>query len=253
MQVLIVEDEHIAAEKLERLLNEIDPEINVLAKLESVRQTTAWLKENKADLIFLDIHLSDGNSFQIFEELEVRTPIIFTTAYDQYAIQAFKVNSVDYLLKPISKDDLMKSLEKLKQIHSVCEPHQPVDYTQIIESIKLNQKLYQKRFMVVVGDQIKTVQCEEVAYFFAEGKYVFLVHKNKERYLVDFTLDKLNEVLDPDHFFRVNRQFIVGFHSIQTMQKWFTRRIKVHLTPEFENEVIVSVERVGDFKKWLNR
>lgn len=253
MKVLIVEDETIAAEKLERLLGQIDPEIEICAKLESVAQTTVWLSENQVDLIFLDIHLSDGNSFRIFDELEVHTPVIFTTAYDQYAIQAFKVNSVDYLLKPINKYDLIQSLEKLKQIHSLCEPQKPVDYSELLLSIKQNHKLYQKRFMVVVGDHIKTIPCEEIAYFFAEGKYVFLVHKNKERFLIEFTLDKLNEVLDPDHFFRVNRQVIVGFESIQTMQKWFTRRIKVHLTPEYENEVIVSVERVNEFKKWLNR
>lgn len=253
MKVLIVEDEAIAAEKLERLLGQIDETIIVLAKLESVAQTTSWLKENSVDLIFLDIHLADGNSFRIFDELEIKTPVIFTTAYDQYAIQAFKVNSIDYLLKPINKYDLIQSIEKYKAIHALCEPHQTIDYSEIMNSLKQQQRLYQKRFMVVVGEQIKTIPCDEVAYFFAEGKYVFLVHVNKERYLVDFTLDKLVEVLDPDHFFRINRQFIVGFGSIQTMQKWFTRRIKVHLTPEFENEVIVSVERVAEFKKWLNR
>lgn len=253
MKVLIVEDEKIAAEKLERLLGQIDTDIEVLAKLESVTQTTAWLKENKADLIFLDIHLSDGNSFRIFDEIELKTAIIFTTAYDQYAIQAFKVNSVDYLLKPINKYDLIQSLEKFKEINSYCDTPQTVDYSDLVDSIKIHHKLYQKRFMVVVGDQLRTVPCEEVAYFFAEGKYVFLVNKNKDRYLVEFTLDKLNEVLDPDYFFRVNRQIIVGFESIKTMQKWFTRRIKLNLKPNFENEVIVSVERVGEFKKWLNR
>ncbi|MDA3928183.1 MAG: LytTR family DNA-binding domain-containing protein [Prolixibacteraceae bacterium] len=253
MKVLIVEDEKIAAEKLARLLGEINPEINVEAIFESISQTTSWLKEHTVDLIFLDIYLSDGNCFRIFDELEVKTPIIFVTAYDQYAIQAFKVNSIDYLLKPINKYDLIQSLEKFDQIHSVCETNKPIDYSNLIESIKTHHKLYQKRFMVVVGDQIKTVPCEEVAYFFAEGKYVFLVHKNKERYLVDFTLDKLVELLDPDRFFRVNRQVIVGFESIQSMQKWFTRRIKLHLLPESDNEVIVSVERLSDFKKWLNR
>lgn len=253
MKVLIVEDENIAAEKLIRLLNQIDPSIEITNTLESVKQTTAWLKENQVDLIFLDIHLSDGNSFQIFKDLELKTPIIFTTAYDQYAIQAFKVNSIDYLLKPINRNDLSLSLKKFQEIRSLCEPQQTVDYSTLIESIKVHHKLFQKRFMVVVGDQIKTIQCEEVAYFFAEGKYVFLVHKNKERFLVDFTLDKLTEVLDPDRFFRINRQVTVSFESINSMQKWFTRRIKLHLSPKFENEVIVSVERVTDFKKWLNR
>ena len=253
MNVLIIEDEHIAAEKLERLLLQIDEEIKICAKLESVSQTTKWLKENTVDLIFLDIHLSDGNSFRIFDEIEVKTPIIFTTAYDQYAIQAFKVNSIDYLLKPINKYDLIQSLEKYKQIHSLCETPTPVNYNDLLESIKVHHKLYQKRFMVVVGDQIKTIPCEDVAYFFAEGKYVFLVHKNKERFLVEFTLDKLGEMLDPDHFFRINRQIIVGFESIKNMQKWFTRRIKLHLQPEFDSDAIVSVERVSEFKKWLNR
>lgn len=253
MKALIVEDENIAADKLERLLKQIDESIEVSAKLESVSQTTEWLKANTVDLIFLDIHLSDGNCFRIFDELEVKTPIIFTTAYDQYAIQAFKVNSIDYLLKPINKYDLIQSIEKYKQVHSMCESSDTIDYNDLMSSIKSHHKLYQKRFMVVVGDQIKTILCRDVAYFFAEGKYVFLVDKDRQRYLVDFTLDKLNEILDPDSFFRINRQIIVGFESIKTMQKWFTRRIKLHLEPAYENDAIVSVERVSDFKKWLNR
>lgn len=253
MRVLIVEDEKIAADKLERLLGQIDPTIEVCNKLESISQTSSWLKNHNIDLIFMDIHLSDGICFRIFDDINLKTPVIFTTAFDQYAIQAFKVNSIDYLLKPINKCDLSKSLAKWREIHTLCNTNQKVDYSNILDSIKAQHKIFQKRFMVVVGEQIKTVQSEDVAYFFAEGKYVFLVHKNKERFLLEFTLDKLCEVLDPQHFFRINRQLIVAYESIESMQKWFTRRIKLHLVPAFENDAIVSVERVGEFKNWLNK
>jgi two-component system response regulator LytT len=253
MNVLIVEDESIAADKLELLLKQIEPGINIGAKLESVSQTTQWLKTNQPDLIFLDIHLSDGLGFRIFDETEVKTPVVFTTAYDQYAIQAFKVNSIDYLLKPISKYNLIQSLEKFKEVSNCNKQHYPEKYGELVKSIESAHKLYQKRFMVVVGDKIKTIPCEDVAYFFAEKKYVFLVHQNKERYLLDYTLDKLSEVLDPERFFRVNRQFIVSFDSIESMRKWFNRRIKLQLNPPFDEDVVVSVERIKDFKNWLNQ
>ena len=167
MNVLIVEDESIAADKLEHLLLQIEPGINISAKLESVSQTTEWLKNNNPDLIFLDIHLSDGLGFRIFDEIEIKIPIIFTTAYDQYAIQAFKVNSIDYLLKPINKYNLIQSLDKFKELNNNHAQLNPGRYEELVESIKSAHKLYQKRFMVVVGDKIKTIPCEEVAYFFA--------------------------------------------------------------------------------------
>lgn len=199
----------------------------------------------------MDIHLSDGLCFRIFDEVEIKTPIIFTTAYDQYAIQAFKVNSVDYLLKPINKFDLAASYEKFNEYH---KEGSLVDYTAIKEMIgDMREKKYQSRFIVVQGDTIKTVLVENIAYFFAEGKYAFLVEREGERYLIDTTLENLTKVLDPNEFFRINRGVIVHLDSIKKMNTWFSRRIKLELTPPFEKETIVSTERVKDFKEWLNQ
>lgn len=251
MNVVIIEDETHAAEKLERQLKELDHNINVIAKIESVRNSVSWLKENKPDLIFLDIHLSDGLCFRIFDEVEIKTPIIFTTAYDQYAIQAFKVNSVDYLLKPINKFDLAASYEKFNEFH---QGGALFDYSTLKNMIgDMREKKYQSRFLVVQGDTIKTILVENIAYFFAEGKYAFLVDKEGERYLIDTTLEKLVSNLDPDEFFRINRGVIVHLDSIKKMNTWFSRRIKLELIPPFEKETIVSTERVKDFKEWLNQ
>lgn len=249
MKVLIIEDESFAADKLERQLLQLDNTIEVCNKIESVNSAIKWLNQNQVDLIFLDIHLSDGLSFHIFEEIEVTVPIIFTTAYDQYAIQAFKVNSIDYLLKPIKKNDLAISLDKYDKLHGQKELP---DYKTLLNSLAKNHKVYQQRFMVVVGEKILTVPSGEVAYFFAEEKYVFLVHKNGERYLIDFTLDKLDNLLDPKLFFRINRQIIVQIDAIHSMKDWFKRRIKLELNPAFDKEAIVSRERIKDFKIWLN-
>ena len=202
-------------------------------------------------MIFLDIHLSDGLCFRIFDEVEIKTPIIFTTAYDQYAIQAFKVNSVDYLLKPINKFDLAASYEKFNEFHT---GEASFDYSTLKEMIgDMREKKYQSRFLVVQGDTIKTVLVENIAYFFAEGKYAFLVEKSGERYLIDTTLEKLTSALNPDEFFRINRGVIVHLDSIKKMNTWFSRRIKLELNPPFEKETIVSTERVKDFKEWLNQ
>jgi len=251
MNVVIIEDESHAAEKLERQLIALDSNIQVIAKIESVKNAVTWLKENSANLIFLDIHLSDGLCFRIFDEVEIKTPIIFTTAYDQYAIQAFKVNSVDYLLKPINKFDLAASYEKFSVYHT---KENSFDYNKIKDVIgDMREKKYQKRFLVVEGDSIKTVLVENIAYFFADGKYAFLVEKSGERFLIDTTLEHLTKVLNPDDFFRINRQVIVHLDSIKKMNTWFSRRIKLELFPSFEKETIVSTERVKDFKEWLNQ
>ncbi len=198
----------------------------------------------------MDIHLADGLCFRIFDEVEIKTPIIFTTAYDQYAIQAFKVNSVDYLLKPVNKYDLAQSIDKFKEVHNKSES---VDYFLMDAIGEMQEKKFQKRFMVAKGDQIKTILIEDVAYFFAEGKYAFLVDKPGERYLIDFSLENLVQKLDPENFFRVNRQVIVKLDSIKAMHTWFKRRIKLDLNPTFEKETIVASERVKDFKEWLNQ
>jgi DNA-binding LytR/AlgR family response regulator len=251
IKVLIVEDEQPAAEFLERMLKRIDPAISVEAKLPTVRETVAWLSMHEPELIFLDIHLADGSSFNIFDQLEVRAPIIFTTAYDQYAIRAFKVNSIDYLLKPISEEDLKNSLQKFQQHHS----ERKEDSAALAEILKnLGKKPeYKQRFMVYAGEKIRTIKTAEIAYFYITEKQVFLCTFEGRQYSQDQSLDKIEALLDPEQFFRINRKFIINLEAIDTMYRLSSSRIKLSLNPPADEETIVSFHRLGDFRKWLNR
>jgi len=253
INVVIVEDEKLAADKLERQLKKVDENINVLAKLESITEAANWFSENKCDLIFLDIHLSDGISFNIFEKIKLKTPVVFTTAYDQYAIQAFKVNALDYLLKPINKSDLSAALEKYHSLAADQKELPPIDFSALMEAMGEKRQAYKERFMVKSGGgKIKVIEMDNVAYFFAEGKYTFLVDKKGEEHLIENTLEKLVNELHPLRFFRINRQFIVGINAIDRMFTWTKSRIKIELNPPSKQEVIVSVERSPEFKKWLD-
>jgi len=253
MDVVIVEDEKLAADKLERQLKKTDEKIHVLAKLESITEAVNWFSENKCDLVFLDIHLSDGISFNIFEKIKLKTPVVFTTAYDQYAIQAFKVNALDYLLKPISKSDLSVALEKYHSLADNQKELPPIDFSALMEAMGDKKAAYKERFMVKSGGgKIKVIEMDNVAYFFAEGKYTFLVDKKGEEHLIESTLEKLVNELHPLKFFRINRQFIVGISAIERMFSWTKSRIKIELNPPPKQEVIVSVERSPEFKKWLD-
>ncbi len=251
MKTIIIEDETLAAERLEELIHEIDSSIEVISKLTSVEQSVKYLKQNKPDLIFLDIQLEDGLSFSIFETVEVDVPIIFTTAYDQYAIKAFKLNSIDYLLKPIKKDELRESLNKYKNIKSSYL----MDFEDIIRSIQSKEISYKKRFLIQYGQKIKKVEIDEVAYFYAMEKNVFLTTSSGNTYPIDFTLDKLQEVIDPEKFFRINRKMIVGFDAIKNMIPFSRSRIKIELLPTEPKDVeaLVSVERSSAFKEWMDK
>jgi len=251
MKTVIIEDEKLAQERLEKLLNEVDPSIQVIAKLTSVENSIQWLKKNKPDLIFLDIQLEDGLSFEIFKKVEFDTPIIFTTAYDQYAIKAFKLNSIDYLLKPIRKDELRESINKYKNIKS-SYLH---DFEDLFKSIANKEVSYKKRFLIQYGQKIKKVETVDVAYFYAQEKNVFLTTFNNSTYPVNFTLEKLLEVLDPEKYFRINRKMIINFDSIKNMIPFSKSRIKLELNPPEPKEVeaLVSVERSPSFKGWLDK
>lgn len=253
LKILIIEDEDLAARRLIRLIKELEDEVEVLEVLDSVKSSVAWLEENshKVDLIFQDIHLADGNSFSIFEEVQIDVPIIFSTAYDQYAIQAFKVNSIDYLLKPVEKEELAQSLGKFRQ----AQLHVPMSQMiQMAEALRESRPdSYQQRFLVTAGEKIKSIPVEEIAYFFGQQKYVFLITKDNRRHIVDYTLGKLEDLLDPKDFFRINRQFIIHFPAIEVMHSYSKSRIKVGLTPEPEMEAIVSIDKSRKFKEWLNR
>lgn len=248
MEVIIIEDEQIAAESLEKLLHSVDIGIKVLEKIESVRSAVKWLLSHTCDLIFLDIQLSDGISFTIFEQVDVKIPIIFTTAYDQYAIKAFKLNSIDYLLKPIEVHELRQSLQKYKELHS----GKNIDFKALIESIR-NPVQYQSRFLVYAGQKIRSVKVNEIAYFYVREGSVFFCNFEGKQFDIDYTLDKLQQILDPACFFRINRQFIVNIEAIEQMHPLSKSRLKLDLKPACDLETVVSFNHVQDFKVWLNR
>jgi len=250
MKTLIIEDENLAAERLEKQLQEIDPSIQVLDKIGSVKDSVKWLRNNTADLIFLDIQLSDGISFNIFNQLTVPTPVIFTTAYDQYAIKAFNLNSVAYLLKPIRKSELKESLEKYKSMKSAFG----IDFEHMMATYQGRKPEYKKRFLIRIGDKYKKVETNEIAYLYALEKSIFFKTFAGKTLNIDYSLDALEELLNPDQFFRINRKYIVNIESIDHMVAWGRGRIKLDLNPKLEEdmEAIVSIERSGDFKNWMN-
>ncbi len=251
MDVLIIEDEQVASRRLEQLLIQIDPSISVLAKYATIRDSVEWLGEHSPDLIFSDIQLSDGLSFRIFEQVEVNTPVIFTTAYDQYAIKAFEVNSIDYLLKPIEKEKLAQALEKY---HSLNPPgdKSSIDLDSLHKAFIEIDQLYKKRFMIMIGPKVKVIEVEDIAYFHVQDKNVFIKTKANQSLAIDHSLDKLEEMLDPSLFFRINRKYIVHLHSIESMYTLSKSRMKLTLTPTADEDIYLSFNRSRSFKNWLN-
>lgn len=249
-RILIIEDEKLAQDHLARLLLGIRPEVTIVERLESVARSVAWLQQHTADLIFLDIHLSDGLSFSIFEQIELNTPIIFTTAYDEYALKAFKVNSVDYLLKPIDEDDLRASLSKYQNLRA---PAPAVNFEKLISALRQPAPTWQERFLVHRGERLLSVRTDQIAYFEGEDRYVYLTKTDGSRFIVDYRLSDLEQLLDPQHFFRLNRSFIAHFSAIDGMVNLSKSKIKVDLLPPTKRQVIVSSEGCAAFKAWLNR
>ena len=255
MQILIIEDEHFAAQKLIQLIHQYDPEIEVLAQMDTIEEAVAWFGTNNSpDLLFLDIHLADGSSFEIFEQASVNCPIIFTTAYDQYAIQAFKMKSVDYLLKPIQFKDLKPALDKYFDIFGQQSFQGLGDKMRALATMLEQQdRSYKTRFLVKVGHTIKTIPIAEVAYFTFEDRTTILVTREKRRYPVKHTLDELEPMLDPLQFNRANRQFIVNIDAIQKISPWFKGRLKLELNPPQQVDLVISTEKTKTFKEWLDR
>lgn len=251
MNVLIIEDEEPAALRLKKLLLEIEPESKVLDVLVSVRSAVQWLNTHAApDIILLDINLADGSSFEIFSQIDVESPVIFITAFDKFAIQAFKVNSVEYLLKPVKKEELVSAINKYKR-HYTHKSSMP-DFKMLVETLREKQVSYKKRFLIRFGEHIKTVDINQVAYFYTEEKINFLKTKDDRTYPVEYNLDKLETMLDPEHFFRINRQFIISIDSIIEMFSFSKSRVKVNLNPPIKMDTIVSTERSPHFKEWLS-
>lgn len=255
MRVLIIEDEKPASEILIRLLHRYDSNIHIEGILESVQKTVEWFNNplNHVDLIFMDIHLSDGLSFEIFNKVQVNIPVIFTTAYNEYAIQAFKVNSIDYLLKPINYDDLFHSLEKLESLRqNLSSASQRIKLEELNEALLHYRKTYKERFMVKLGERIKSVTTNKIVLFYAEGRTAFLLTEKGNRYIIDYKLEDLEEMLNPAEFFRISRSFIVNINKIQEVLVHSNSRLKIKLDQDFDREIIVSREKVQAFKSWFN-
>ncbi|PKO97919.1 MAG: DNA-binding response regulator [Bacteroidetes bacterium HGW-Bacteroidetes-9] len=255
MKVLIVEDEPFAQQELKRLLSATNGDITVLGCIDSIEETVAWLRSNPLpDLIFLDIQLSDGLSFEIFKQEQILCPVIFTTAFDEYAIQAFKVNSIDYLLKPIKQAELNAALEKFDKVRESYQPKTQAtfDFSQIEQLLSTARKEYKSRFIARVGDQIKHIDIEDVAWFYAEDNVVFMVTKTNNRYIIDYTLDQVSLQLDPKRFFRINRSYIAAIQNIGKVSRYFNGRLLIEINPAAQEQVFVSRAKAQEFIEWLD-
>ncbi len=250
MEVWIIEDELPAAARIEKMLRALDFDIEIAAKYATVSETVTALQQHQPDLLVMDIHLADGNSLHIFSQTEVRCPVIFTTAFDDYAIEAFKHNSVDYLLKPVKEQELRAAIEKYKRIHA--KPASTPNWEQMLRSFANAGRQYKQRFAVKYGEHLKTVETAQSAYFYTESKATFLVTHDGKRYIVDYNMDELEHLLEPRRFFRINRQFIIAVDSIAEMLSWTKARVLVKLNPPTKLETIVSSERAAAFKQWLD-
>lgn len=246
MRVLIIEDEPLAQEELVRLVRKLFPEMDIVGILSMVSESIEWLTENSADLIFMDIHLADGISFDIFTQVDVKIPIIFTTAYDQYAIQAFQVNGVGYLLKPIVEKDLISAVDKLA--HNTYASY---NISNLLQSMNMSKE-YKSRIGVKIGDRYNYVEMSHAAYFYVEERLTFLMTVEGKRYIVDYSIEALESLLDPKLFFRISRGCIASIQSIKEVSKHFNSRLKVTLTPTYHGDMLISRVRVSEFLRWLD-
>lgn len=251
MKTIILEDESLTAKRLQGLLEKYDPSIEVMAMLPSVEEAVTWLNtHDQPDLVFMDIHLEDDLAFKIFDKTSLKAPIIFTTAFDEFMVQAFKVNSIDYLLKPVNYDDLVQAIEKYKALRKQFS--QP-EIDKLLQYIGRKDQEYKTRFMITVGTRIKSIETSEIAYFYSEEKLTFMVTKEGQSLPIDFSLEKLASLVNPKEFFRISRQFIVSFGSIQNVHTHIKGKLKLDVLPKTKFEVLVTGDRMTDFKEWLGR
>ena len=252
MRVLIIEDEPQAAQRLETLMKKMVPGVVILDKFDSISKSVDWIKDHPApDLILMDIQLADGISFMIFEQCEVKSPVIFTTAYDEYALKAFKVNSIDYILKPVDETELENALKKYQSLSADNRPNVKLD--NIEQAIQMLTRKYKSRFVIKVGEHLRSVEVTDVLFFVSIEKTTFCYTRENRKNILDFTLDELEDMLDPDSFFRINRKYIVSASAIQDMISHTNSRLKLILKSSDDSDVIVARERVQDFKEWLDR
>ncbi len=253
MKVLIIEDEPQAAERLVTLLAAIQSDWQVVGILDSVRRSVAWFKATSfCDLVFMDIQLADGLSFEIFEKVEVKSPVIFTTAYNEYALKAFKVNSIDYLLKPVVQDELTAAITKFKNLtQRVGMQEKRVE--SISYAIQMLTKRYKERFVVKVGEHLRTIEVSDILFFVSLEKTTFAQTTDGRKHILDFTLDQLEELLAPQSFYRVNRKYIIAVNAIQDMINYSNSRLRLVVKTCDDNDIVVARERVQEFKTWLDR
>lgn len=249
IKAIIIEDENLAAQRLKMLIEEISDTIEIVEILPSIKQAVRWLSVHPIELIFLDINLADGSAFEIFEQVEIRTPVIFTTAYSQFALRAFEQYSIDYLLKPVTREKLKNSLNKLKHLYQGAELANNIqDMYKAINQIHTQSEM---RFMVQLGNKFRVIESQEVAYFLSEDKLTFLVTWENKRYPIDHSLRSLETSLSSKDFFRVNRQYLLHRKAIQELYTYSSSRIKVIVDPSTADDIVVAKDKLGQFKKWL--
>jgi len=254
MRILIIEDEELAVKKLQKALAGTDAGAQVVGTADSIKSSVEWLQQNPApDLILMDIELADGQSFEIFNQIEVKSPVIFTTSYDEYALKAFKVNSVDYLLKPVQKEELQAALNKFNKLRSNGKPD--INIESLVKELqqKLQHKEYRKRFLVKHAQKLVSIEVDDIAYFYSDGRLNFFKTTDNRKFVVDYTMDELEDMLDPEKYFRISRSFYVSIDSVDKIDDYFGNRLILGVKPVVDKEALVSREKVTEFKKWLGK
>lgn len=255
MEILIIEDEELAADKLAGMILRDNPDHHILGKIRSVESAVEWFNTNPSpDLLFLDIHLLDGTCFEILNAVEITCPVIFTTAYDTYALEAFQLNSVDYLLKPIRFSKLQQAFQKLEvMLKNFQEVEQGQKLNKVLAALENKSHSYKSRFLIKSGARFIPIAIQDISYFFSEDRITYLLTRQGKKYSVNYSLDDIEQLLDPAEFFRINRQIVLHIDSVEMVHRYFKGRLKVDLIPRFEEDVLVSSRRVADFQAWLDR
>lgn len=247
MKFILIEDEQLAAKRLREMVESFRPDYEFVAKFDSIESASISLPALKYDLLFMDIQLADGNSFDIFDQTDITAPIIFTTAYDEYALKAFKHNSIDYLLKPIDKEELQSAIEKFEKTLKVSAPQ---NFDALLQSLNPNGK---ERFVVKVGEHLKTVTTKDIQLIYSQDKGTYLFTNTGKRFLIDYTLDRTDELLNSQMFFRISRKFIINLNYIKDMIAFTNSRLEIVVDKFDDEQIIVARERVSEFKSWLDR
>lgn len=252
MKILIVEDEAPAAKRLIRLVTEAEPDSVIVSHVDTVEDAVSFFQSRtEIDLALMDIQLADGISFEIFNKVKVEVPVIFTTAFDHYAVKAFKVNSVDYLLKPVEMSELKAALQKYKSLHARTESK--TDITEILNAIQQRKDGYKKRFLIKTAGRLTFINTADIAFFFSDEGNTFLVSAQNDRFLIDDTLEEIESQIDPEQFFRINRKMLLSLNAIKRIDPHFNNRYLILTEPKFEEEVVVSRQRSSDFREWLDK